>query len=59
MPDTAGVKISVNEAAMRKLYGQDVSNSDVLDGQVGLTHLPTVEPLLAELNAMIKTTPVH
>jgi lipid-binding SYLF domain-containing protein len=56
-PGFAGVKVSVKEAAMRKLYGQDVSNSDVLDGKVA--QLPIVEPLLEELKAIIRTTPVY
>lgn len=52
-----GVKIAVKEAAMRKLYGQNVTNSDVLDGRVA--QLPVVEPLLVELKALIRSTPVY
>lgn len=47
----------MKEAAMRKLYGQDVTNSDVLDGKVA--QLPVVEPLPVDLKALISKTPVY
>jgi lipid-binding SYLF domain-containing protein len=52
-----GVKISVKDAAMKKLYGEGVSNADVLDGKV--PQLPEVVPLLEDLKALIKSTPVY
>ncbi len=53
----AGVKISVKDAAMKTLYGEGVSNADVLDEKV--PQLPEVMPLLEDLKALIKSTPVY
>lgn len=44
---SAGVKISINEKEMRKIYGPNVDDKLVLNGQQ--SQLPLVEPLLEEI----------
>lgn len=53
-----GVKVSIKEAAMKKLYGQTTA-VQVLDGAV--PQLPVMEPLVAELQMMQQggSTPTH
>ena len=47
---SAGVKASVKEAAMKKLYGPNITSAEVLSGAV--PQQPVVEPLVAELQMM-------
>ena len=47
----AGVKVSVNEKEMKKLYGPHSDDKLVLAGKQ--PQLPILEPLLSEINLLV------